>query len=146
MTSASTAVGRDVVDDLAVAEEDDPVGPGSEVGVVGDDDRGDPAVARVEDHLHHGLAVRRVERPRRLVGEEEVALADHGASDRDPLALAAGELIGIVPGPVGEPELLERATIPASCAFVPQMPSSSSGSATFSAAVRPGRRLKSWKT
>ena len=101
-------LGRDVVDDAAVAKEDDPVGPRGEMGVVGDDDRGDAALARIGDQLHHRLAVRRVERPRRLVGKEQTAFADHGPGDRDSLALAAGELIGIMPGPVGEPEPLER--------------------------------------
>ena len=75
---------------------------------MGDDDRGGPARARVTDHRHHGLAVRRVEGSRRLVRQEEVALTDHGASDRHPLALAAGELIGVVPRSVGKPEPLER--------------------------------------
>ena len=95
------------VDDAAVAEEHHPVGPRREVRVVGDDDRGDPSLAGVADHRHHGLAVGRVERARRLVGEEEVALPDDGAGDGDPLALAAGELVGVVVGPIREPELVE---------------------------------------
>ena len=101
-------VGGDVVDSSPVAEEDHPVGPRGEVGVVGDHDRGHAALAGVEDHPHHRLAVGRVERTRWLVGEEELALADDGASDGDTLALAAGELIGVVPGAIGQPELLER--------------------------------------
>ena len=40
------SVGCDVVDDVAVAEEHDPVGPRREVRVVGDDDRGDPRSAQ----------------------------------------------------------------------------------------------------
>ena len=101
-------VGVDVVDGSPVTDEDHPVGPRGEVGVVGDHDRGDAALAGVEDHPHHDLAVGRVERTRWLVGEEELALADHGSSDGDPLALTAGELIGVVPGAIGQPELLER--------------------------------------
>ena len=46
-----------VVDDSSVTEEDDPVGPRREMGVVGDHDRGDAALAGVEDH--------RASRPRR---------------------------------------------------------------------------------
>ena len=74
---------------------------------MGYDDRGHTALARVGDQLHHCLAVRRVERPGGLVGEKEVALADQRAGDRDPLALAAGELVGKVPCPIGEAEPLE---------------------------------------
>ena len=37
-----------------------------------------------------------------------MALADDGSGDRDPLAFATGELIGIVPGPIGDAEPLER--------------------------------------
>ena len=36
--------------------------------------------------------------------------------------------------------------IPATCAVLAETPSSSSGTATFSIAVKPASRLKSWKT
>ena len=135
-----------MVDDAAVAKEDHPVGPRREVRVVGDDDRGDPAFAGVADHRHHGLAVRRVERARRFVGEEEVTLADHGPGDRNPLPLAAGELVGVVVGSVREPEPLEGGDARLMRLYAPRCRRARRASATFSAAVRPGRRLKSWKT
>ena len=74
---------------------------------MGDHDRRDTLLAGREDHPHDRFAVRRVERARRLVGEEQVALPDDGAGNGDALALTAGELVGIVRRPIGEPELLE---------------------------------------
>jgi len=67
------------------------------VGIVGHDDRRDALLTGPADHLHHCLPVRRVERTRRLVGEEQVALTDDGAGDRDPLAFSSRELVGEVP-------------------------------------------------
>ena len=60
-----------------------------------------------EDQAHHGLAVGRVERARRLVGQQQAALAHDGSRDGDPLALAAGELVGVVLGAIAQPELFE---------------------------------------
>ena len=65
-----------LVDDAAVAEEHDAVGPRRELGVVGDDDAGGAAPACVAEQPHDGLAVHRVERAGRLVGEQQAALAD----------------------------------------------------------------------
>jgi hypothetical protein len=75
---------------------------------MGDHDRGDAALARLENHLHHRLAIGGVERTRWLVRQEQLALTDERAGDRDPLAFTSRELIGEVPGAVGQPELLER--------------------------------------
>ena len=102
------------------------------MGVVGDDDCGDAALAGVEDHPHDRLAVRRVERARRLVGQEEMALADDGAGDRDPLALAAGELVGIVAGPIGEAELLERGHAGDRAPYAPECRRARAAATTFS--------------
>ena len=112
MTTAPAAIsgpaGRGgLVDDAAVAQEHDPVRPGGELRVVGDDDRGDAALAVAVDEPHHGLAVRGVERAGRLVGEQQRPLPHHRAGDRDPLPLAAGHLVGEVPGPVAEAELVQ---------------------------------------
>ena len=105
-----------------------------------------PLLAGGEDHPHHRLAVRRVERARRLVGEEEATLPHDGPGDRDPLALTTGELVGIVRRPIREAELFERGHARDAAPSSPDRPSSSRGSATFSTAVSPARRLKSWKT
>ena len=97
-----------LVDDAAVAQEHDAVGPRRELRVVGDDDAGDAALRGGAQQAHDRLAVDRVERAGRLVGEQQPALADDRPGDRDPLALAAGELVGEAVGALGEAELLER--------------------------------------
>src|SRR5690606_31720329 len=91
------------------------------------------------------LAGHRVERTGGLVGQQQPAVADEGARDRHPLTFAAGEVVGEMCRTVGKAELaqkLPRGGVggPAADPVQPQ------GSATFSVAVRPGRRLKSWKT
>ena len=97
-----------MVDHAAVAQEHDAVGPRGELGVVGDDHAGHAALARVADEPDHVFAVDRVERAGRLVGEQQAALADHGARDRHTLALAAGQLFGVAVGAGREAELIER--------------------------------------
>jgi hypothetical protein len=57
---------------------------------------------------HHRLAVDRVQGPGRLVGQQQAAVAHHGAGDRDPLALPARQLVGIASGPVDQAQLLQR--------------------------------------
>ena len=89
---------------------------------------------------HDCLGVDRVERAGGLVGQQQPPLPDHGAGDRHPLALAAGQLVRIAVGLVGQAQFASAAS-PAARAFRPGSPSSSSGRLTFSAAVRPGSRL-----
>ena len=78
-----------LVDDPAVPEEHHPVGPGGQLGIVGDDHRGHTATAGGEQESHHRLAVDRIEGARGLVGQQQTPVAYDGAGDRDPLALAA---------------------------------------------------------
>jgi len=52
------------------------------------------------------LAVSRL--PVRFVGKDQAGLGDHGAGDRDPLLLAAGELLRPVAGAVGHADPLQR--------------------------------------
>ena len=75
---------------------------------MGDDHAGDAVAAGGAEQPHHRLAVHRVEGAGRLVGEEDVAVADDGAGDGDPLALAAGEVVGEPVGLVEHAEALER--------------------------------------
>ena len=105
-----------------------------------------PASQRAAEQPQDVLAGLGVERAGRLVGQDQPALADEGPGDRDPLLLAAGHLVG---EPVGErrrcrPRRAPRER-PCGAPRAPA-PSSSRGSATFSAAVSAGIRLKSWKT
>ena len=96
-----------LVDNAAVAQEDHPVGPRGELGVVGDDDRSDALLAGTENHPHHGVAVRRVKRTRRFVREEQMAFPYDRSCDRDALALASGQLIGVVGRSVGDTKFFE---------------------------------------
>ena len=105
-----------------------------------------PPWQRLADQPHHRLAVDRVQRAGRLVGQQQAPLADDRAGDRHPLPLAAGQLVGEPVGPLGQPEPVQRGQRRRPRAARADMPSSSSGSDTFSAAVSPASRLKSWKT
>ena len=94
---------------------------------------------------HDALRVDRVQRARRLIAQQELAVADHRAGDRNPLAFTAGELIGEVAGPLGDAQLGEGLH-PGRVRRPGRTPSSSSGTVTFSMALKPASRLKSWKT
>ena len=96
-----------LVDDAAVAQEHDAVGPRGQVRLVGHDDTGDAPRGGGAQQAHDRLAVHRVERAGRLVGEQEPALADDRPGDRDPLALAARELVGEAVRLLGDAELLQ---------------------------------------
>jgi hypothetical protein len=84
---------RRVRDDSAVLQGDRAPGVCGDFGFVGDqDDRATLGVELVEEfhHLGAGFAV---EIAGRLVGEDQARVADQGARDRYPLALAARELL-----------------------------------------------------
>jgi hypothetical protein len=77
--------------------------------VVGDEDRGGgkPAVqaANLDAHLHAQLGI---EVGERLVEQEDLRLADHGARHGHALALAAGELGGLAVEEAGEAHRLRH--------------------------------------
>ena len=93
---------------MAVAQEDDAVRPGRELRLVGHDEAVDVAPRGGAQQAHDGLAVHGVESAGRLVGEEQPAVADDRSGDRNPLTLAAGELVGGVIRMVRDVELLHR--------------------------------------
>jgi hypothetical protein len=74
---------------------------------VRDHDAGDTALARRAQQPHDRLAVDRVERAGRLVGEDQAAVADDRPCDRDPLPLAPGQLVRVAARLAGKPELLQ---------------------------------------
>ena len=76
--------------------------------LVGDDDTRDAAMRGGAQEAHDRLAVHGVERAGRLVGEQQPALADDRARDRDALALAARQLVRVAIGALGDVELLQR--------------------------------------
>ena len=82
-----------------------------------------------------------VERAGRLVGQEQLAAADHRPGDGDPLALTSRELVGVVRRPVRQSEFVEGSSSAAAWALRADTPSSSRGSETFSTALSPASRL-----
>ena len=87
--------GRTALDDLALPHDDDPVADvvgGREV--VGDvDDRDAEVVAQRPEQVDDRHAQRGVDHRHRLVGDDERGLRYQRAGDRDPLQLAARELV-----------------------------------------------------
>ena len=85
----------------AVGEEDGAVGRGCGARVVGDHEYGLlEAGRRLFQELEHLGAGLRVQVPRRLVGEDDVGSSDQGPRYRDPLLLAARELVRPVRPPL----------------------------------------------
>jgi hypothetical protein len=78
-----------------------------DVPVVGDHhDRG-PAVVQIAQQFQHIRPRHGIEVAGRLVGEQQLRIANHGTGDRHPLPLAAGQLIGAVGQAVPHPHLLQ---------------------------------------
>ena len=110
-----------------------------------DDDPRDSTLGRGPQQAHDRLAVDRVERAGRLVREQEPALADDRPRDRDPLALAARELVREAIRALLDVELVQR--------FEPGRPRGLRADAVQLERQRdvldrrqPGSRLKSWNT
>ncbi len=101
-----------------------------------------PRLAGGEDHAHHRLAVRRVERARGLVGEQQTTARRRRPRDRDPLALATGELVGVVRRPDRRARALRAPPCRRDAPSSPRAPSSSSGSETFSDGGEPGEEIE----
>ena len=97
-----------LLQDPAVEHVDDAAG---EVGMrrrVGDHDDGRAFLVELAEHPHHLLAVGGVEVAGRLVGEDQLGLADQRAGDGDALLLATRQLGRAVLGAVGDADLVEH--------------------------------------
>ena len=93
---ANTLVRRAHLFDQAVPHDGDAVGHGQGLElVVGDNHRRlGKAGKHFLDLAAHGLAQLDIKTRQRLVEEEAIRIADDGASHRDPLLLAFGDLVG----------------------------------------------------
>ena len=90
--------GRRLLDDLAGVHHRDVVGaPGHHAEVVGDQDHRHVPFALLAGQQVEDLGLHRhVEGGGRLVGEEDLRAAGERDGDRDPLAHAAGQLVGVL--------------------------------------------------
>ena len=131
---------------LTVAHPDQPLGLTAHDGVVGDEHEGQALLVELTHERHHFLGALRVERTGGLVGPDHAGMAGERPRDRDPLLLAARELVGPVPGAMPEADTLERLDRPPTRASAARTPARSSGISTFSTALRTGIRLNCWNT
>ena len=135
----------DLVADPAVPDDEDPVGVGRGLRVVGDQhDRLAALDARAPERVEDLGAGRVVEVAGRLVGEEERRPGHERPGDRDALLLAGRQLVGLVALLAGQVDELDRRRGSRSAAARPRgsPPAIVNGSATFSATSRSGIRLK----
>ena len=95
----------------AVLEPEHAVGDRRRLGLVGDDHDGPPV--ETAQQREHGGAVLGVEVAGRLVGQHQLGIVDERSRDREPLLLAAGELVRKVVGHRGQPELVDQLPGPA---------------------------------
>ncbi len=93
-------------DELAVAELQDTIRDRRRVGLMGDDH--DRPVLEVAQQRQHGAPALGVEIARRLVGEHELGIVDERPCDREPLLLAARELVREMVGDGREPQLVDQ--------------------------------------
>ena len=139
----------DDVDDAARARRHhhDPVGEEHGLGDrVGDEEDGGAGLGADPHQLVlHPLAGDLVERAERLVHQQQPRALGERPGDRDPLLHAAGELVGVALGEVGEADQLEQLGRPGPCAASTSTPCSSSGSSMLPATVRHGSRPACWK-
>ena len=137
-----------LLDDPALVHEDDAVADlAGELHLVRDDEHRHPLareVAHDDEHLADEL---RVERRRDLVEEHHVRLHHQRARDRDPLLLAARELVRVLVGLLLEPDAARAARAPrrsASARGILRI--RRAASVRLSITVRCGKRLNCWKT
>src|SRR5208282_94387 len=85
-----------VGEDLAVADVDDAVSKLRDIGLVGYEDDGVAAGVELVEEGHDLEAGLGVKVAGGLIGEDDRRVVDQGAGNGDALALAAGELVGLV--------------------------------------------------
>jgi hypothetical protein len=102
-----------LVHDPAVGEEDDPVGVARGHRVVGHHHDGLPELVHgAAQELQHLQAGHRVEVAGRLIGKDHRGPAEQRPGTRNPLLLAAGELLRPVVEPVTQPHRVDDHVVP----------------------------------
>ena len=106
---SSTSAGHALLDDPALVHEDEPVADlARELHLVRDDEHRHPVTGQIAHHDQHLADELRIERGGDLVEEHHVRLHHQRPRDRDPLLLAAGELVRMLAGLLRQPDLLEQ--------------------------------------
>ena len=144
---AENLLGRPLLEHPAAVEEAHPVGDlAREAHLVRGDEHGHAVVLQLADQAQHLADEFRVERARHLVEEHQPRPGHQRPRDRDPLLLAAGQLVRARARPVAQPDPLEhrqRRGLGLSRA----MPCTRRGaSVTLSSTRRCGNRLNAWNT
>ena len=97
-----------VVDHQAVAHDDVALRERRDIEFVRHHDDGDARFVEFLEYPHDFHARARIQITRRLVGQQYRRFVDQRAGNRDPLLLAAGELIGMMIRAVGQTDDLQR--------------------------------------
>ena len=109
MGRSSTSAGHALLDDPALVHEDEPVAHlPRELHLVRDDEHRHPVTGEIAHHDQHLADELRIERGGDLVEQHHVRVHHQRPRDRDPLLLAAGELVRVLARLLGQPDLLEQ--------------------------------------
>src|SRR5262245_7154307 len=107
MGSTRCARQAQIFHDRAVAEHDTATRIAGDLGLVGDDDDGDPLPVEVAKEAHDIGGSLAIEGAGRLIRQQQLWIVDERARDRDALLLAARELLRMVAQAIAETHLLE---------------------------------------
>src|SRR4051794_39868745 len=83
-------------------------GVASNVRLVSDKDDGVPALIKILEQLHDFFTGPGIEITSRLIRENDRRIIDQSPGNRDPLALAAGQLVRFMMHPVAQSYFAER--------------------------------------
>src|SRR2546425_4715296 len=147
--AARFGIGVHVAHDVAVAQLEGSLPVSRREGVVGDHDDGEPPLrVQWEEDGEDRPTGLRIEVAGGFVREDETRLRDQCAGDRHALLLAAGQLgrQARARRRVDAPPICSSTSAARTLAARHRSPTNPRGHATFSSAVKVGKRLKLWKT
>ena len=104
------ALGRELDDATEIHHRDAMADMAHHGEVVADEEIGEPVfLLQVDQQVQHLRLHRHVERRHRLIGHDQLGVDRQGLGDAQPLALAAGELVGVLAHGVGpQPDAFEQ--------------------------------------
>ncbi len=108
MGRRNTVTIHGLADDSPVANLKNPMGPGRHVAIVGDKDNRMSRRRQFFKQLHHLGPASGIQRPGRLIRQEDATAVHQGAGDGNPLLLSTGKLMRAMMKAVTESELLQQ--------------------------------------